>query len=60
MGAFFQQKLMESVQESRSVSDTPDNDLASLRFKITQLESQLRDEAESKQLQKEQVSVKNK
>ena len=50
---------MESVQESRSVSDAPDNDLASLRLKVTQLETQLKDEAESKQLQKEQVSVEN-
>ena len=50
---------MESVQESRPMSDTPDNDVASLRLKVTQLEGQLKDEAESKQLQKEQVGAEN-
>ena len=48
---------MESIQDSRSVTDPPDNDLASLQVRVAQLENELKDETESKQLQKEQVSA---
>ena len=46
---------METAQD-RSAASTPDNDLDSLRAKVSQLEGQIKDDAEAKQLHKEQVS----